>query len=132
MKKVLCNVLYNPNVPVYFKQMGTSPHIFDLGLYEDKKSAIIAANLFVRVMHRIGGEVGVLGIENYDIKTTYVPEQSKQSYFSSVEEFIPNNTYLVFFAENKGLDKLNQILTETREDVERINQDNPNKTEKGE
>lgn len=118
MKKVLCNVLYGVNIPVYHKELGNTS--LDLGLFEEEEDAICAGMLTNKILEK-ENEFDFLSVEDFEVQKEYYPdsEMTSQRVTSRLNEdlnaFVTNNTYTNYYADKKGFVDLSMLLIDCLE-----------------
>ena len=124
MKKTVCNVLNKVTMPVMYEESGEVVH--ELGLFETKKQANIAASILTKLLVYASEDLGVEYFSSWDIEEVYIPEQKmkepliQMQIMNSVDDFIASNSIALFYAEKYGEESLKEVVNYTTELVNNL------------
>ena len=117
MRKVLCNVLYQAELPVFGRELGGVN--ITVGLFKDQVDAAIASETVSKILSENASDFDLIAVDNFDIKDIYVPETKMKDkkiitfLYDSVDEFVKKNTYTNFYETKKGARALKNIVDES-------------------
>ena len=135
MKKIMCNVLYGVNIPVYHKELGHTS--LDLGLFADREDAI-CAGLMTKKILEAENVFDFLSIGNFDVNNEYIPESEMNSqkvssrFNSDLNSFVTNNTYTNYYLNRHGFTELSILVMDCMGDSVYENPKEEPVTQKGE
>ena len=121
MKKIVCNVLYDTILFVERRNIGK--YEMCLGLFEDKKDALISSNILMKVFEKDGKRYGIECVYSSKINEKLVPEVKmnnpmlQKELRSSVNDFVKNNCYIVDYIDKRGQKELQEIVEYVKENV---------------
>ena len=122
MKKVVCNVLHKTSLVVKFRE-GYDKTTINLGLFPEKKSALISVGILENILHETRGIKGIAYIGCWHIDEVLVPESRMQNELmqrnlvNDVDDFVQKNSYVVEYANKYGQNKLEEIIGYEKERI---------------
>lgn len=100
MKKVCCNVFYEPKA--YFTRWGVFTE-YSLGYFVDEKDSLDAVNLLLRAVKVLGEELGIEASGSYVISEKLIPETSSTRYYRTLAEFKLTDNFVSYYLQKYHL-----------------------------
>ena len=98
MEKVICNVYYNLTCGI--EQSKTNEKsVIELGNFENKNDAQSAQDLFQVAIYYLHDDLQMKYSYDSKIEKFLKPENEKVDYYTSVNEFMVSNPYVVYYLE---------------------------------
>jgi len=115
MKKIVCNVLYAPIIPVFYQRGGMHSH--KLGVFVEEKDAFIAAEIFSYAIQNMELFDKPQKVYNVGFEEVIVTEDKteKRIDFHSLDEYIESDKLINQLIKNVGKKNFKKIVDDAIE-----------------